>query len=338
MPASVSEWLVAASTQHATIGAAMQEVEATCGFVEQTIAGLGSRFSALAAQATKQSVEVRALLAGTDQIVTASETMSLAEVTGLLRETLSHVVDGMLGLAKNAVSITAGLNEVAHSVGHISTLTSNLQSINQQTRMLALNATIEAARAGAAGAGFAVVADEVRQLSSRTEVLSQAMRAEVATIGGVVRAGLATIGEVARLDMGGHLASRTRLETLLTAMLARRGQIDAVISDSAQGSAEIAGEISQIVAAFQFQDRSRQRLMQVNHMLREADGLAVAAQLAAALPLPPPPPDTVWLQRLAGSFTMAEVRERFRARLGLAAGTPVHAPAPPAAEGELDLF
>jgi methyl-accepting chemotaxis protein len=202
--------------------------------------------------------------------------------------------------------------------------------------MLALNATIEAARAGAAGAGFAVVADEVRKLSTRTEELSQSMRVEVVAIESVVRSGLATIGDVARIDMGGHVETRARLDAMLTAMLHRRQQIDAVIRESAQGSGAIAGEISQIVAAFQFQDRSRQRLMLVNDMLRAADQLLSETQHAAR-PGGAPAPDRTWLQRLAASFSMGEVRERFRAFLGLGSGHAA-AEAPASAEGELELL
>ncbi len=336
---TLTRLLEAGSTQGAVVSAAMQELESTASFIETTIQGLGERFSVLSEQATRQSVEVTGLLMKSDRIEAGGEALTLAEVTGLLRETLSQVVDSMLGLSKNAMSITEGLNAVSHSVGHISTLTRSLHGINQQTRMLALNATIEAARAGAAGAGFAVVADEVRKLSTRTEELSQSMRTEVASIDSVVRRGLATIGDVARIDMGGHLQSRTRLESLLSAMLHRREQIDSVIREAAKGSGAIAGEISQIVAAFQFQDRSRQRLMLVNEMLRAAGRLLSDTQ-AVAQPGPAPAPDRDWLQRLSAGFSMGEVRERFRACLGLASpssATSTHA-APQSADGELELL
>jgi methyl-accepting chemotaxis protein len=338
VPAVSIECLEAGANQRAITLAAMHEVESTAGFIEQTIRGLGERFSALAEQATRQSAEATSLLMKADRIETGTETISMSEVTALLRETLSQVMESMLGLSRNAMSMTTGLNAVSRSVLHISGLTSSLQSINQQTRMLALNATIEAARAGEAGAGFSVVADEVRKLSTRTEALSQSMRHEVAAIGTVVRDGLATLGEVARVDMNSNTQRRVRLEGLLSAMQQRREQIDAVIRDSADGSREIASEISQIVAAFQFQDRSRQRLLLVNHMLREADRL-LADTLEAAQPGSSTEPDRDWLQRVASSFTMGEVRERFNACLGLAMSAP-HSkdPEPTHSEGDLELF
>jgi len=344
--ALLQQWKVAGSTERAAISAAMQEIDCTTVFIEDAVHGLGIRFMRLAEQATGQSVIVEALLLKADSVSTDTETMNISDVTGLLRETLSDIVQGMMSLSKTALSMTDGLNEVTRSVKHISGLTTTLQAINNQTRMLALNATIEAARAGPAGAGFAVVADEVKQLSLRTEALSMAMRAEVATIGGVVRDGLATIREVGQIDLDGHLQTRARLDTLLTAMLDRGAEIDGVIRDTARGSSEIADEISQIVAAFQFPDRARQRLMVVHEMLRETD--ALVAEIERADPTqPPPPPDRDWLQRLASSFTMGEVRDRFRRLLGLDpafAGSGPNAAAPPtgtqdaAAEGERDLF
>jgi methyl-accepting chemotaxis protein len=248
-------------------------------------------------------------------------------------------MDGISGLSRNALSMTDGLQAVSRSVEHINGLTSNLHVINQQTRMLALNATIEAARAGAAGAGFAVVADEVKQLSLRTEALSLAMRAEVVGIGNVVRAGLATLREAGQVDVDAHARSRERLDAMLAGMLDRRQEIDAVIRNSAQGSGAIAAQISQIVAGFQFQDRSRQRLMLVKEMLAAVDGL-LASQPAEAVDLgAPPEPDRDWLQQLADGFTMAEVRERFRAFLGLPNDPHASlAVSSGKAEGELDLF
>ncbi len=62
--------------------------------------------------------------------------------------------------------------ENVKSVKDIYSLTGNIISISQKTKLLSLNATIEAARAGENGLGFGVVAEEIRGLSNTTEEVS----------------------------------------------------------------------------------------------------------------------------------------------------------------------
>jgi hypothetical protein len=132
---------------------------------------------------------------------------------------------------------------------------------------------------------------------------------------------------------------RERLQNLLMAMLRRRGENDAAMREWARGSSTIAEEISQIVAAFQFQDRSRQRLTHVADMLRALEGILaeLEAEEAKCAPTPKPEPDRNWLQRLAENFTMAEVRSRFCAALGLHDHAPAPSQADPA-DGELEML
>ena len=127
--ALLQQWKVAGSTERAAISAAMQEIDCTTVFIEDAVHELGIRFMRLAEQATGQSVIVEALLLKADSVSTDTETMNISDVTGLLRETLSDIVQGMMGLSKTALSMTDGLNEVTRSVKHISGLTTTLQAI-----------------------------------------------------------------------------------------------------------------------------------------------------------------------------------------------------------------
>jgi len=56
-----------------------------------------------------------------------------------------------------------------------------IQKITGALRMLALNALIESARAGDHGRGFSVVAAEVREIANKVELISEQLRAELAT-------------------------------------------------------------------------------------------------------------------------------------------------------------
>jgi methyl-accepting chemotaxis protein len=318
----LAQWRQAGSTGRAVLAAATGELEDTVGFIEQTIVGLGDRFSALVQKATHQSSQVQDLLKQADQVVTPAESLSMTDVTALLQQTLSRVVDRVVSMSQDAGSMTGALGNVTESVGRIDACTEQLNQINRRTKMLSLNATIEAARAGEHGRGFAVVADEVRQLSRQTAQLADQMRQELSRIGGVVRDGRVIIARVAATDMAADLAQRERLEALLAGMLRRREEIDQVMRASAQGTTDIAEQISVIVAGFQFQDRSKQRLTHVADMLRATDCLIddVQAEDKRLSGQDRALADRSWLGRLLASFTMQEVRNRFRNRLGLSGG------------------
>ncbi|MFK7853571.1 MAG: methyl-accepting chemotaxis protein [Granulosicoccus sp.] len=71
-------------------------------------------------------------------------------------------------LVEGVSNIEERLRLLNGSLGGVSRVSGDIQTVAKQTNLLSLNATIEAARAGDAGKGFAVVAGEVKLLANQT--------------------------------------------------------------------------------------------------------------------------------------------------------------------------
>ncbi len=188
-------------------------------------------------------------------------------------ESVSHLMGGIDAVDSSVGVIAQSVEEFMSSMQTITSMTSQVKDIADQTNLLALNAAIEAARAGEQGRGFAVVADEVRKLAEKS---AQAAR-EIDEVTQLIGQHSSRLDETIATGRTQLAESMESLEHVAEALGASRG---AVMSER--------DLITGIAATTQAQTQSSQAISQhIEHMARLASEsrsrIQEAAQAASSL-------------------------------------------------------
>lgn len=149
---------------------------------------------------------------------------------------------GRGGAAFNEV--VSNMNAIDQSSKRIVDIITTMDGIAFQTNILALNAAVEAARAGEQGRGFAVVASEVRALAQRSTTAAKEIKGLIAD-------------SVARIEAGAKVvdgAGKTMDE-----ILSINREVNRIVHDIAQASAEQSDGIGQIKRAIEQMDDATQQ-------------------------------------------------------------------------------
>jgi methyl-accepting chemotaxis protein len=312
-------WISFAGMQQRVIRTLVTEIQQTSAVVETEADTLSGRFQRLAVSAEQQTARVESLSRLAIGIEVDGEAVPIDRIAGLLDGTLSDVVEKILLLSKDAMSMVYALNELNVNIERVDACMVELGKINRTTNMLALNARIEAERAGIAGAAFRVVAGEVRELSGATQRLSVDMESELSAVTEGIANGHATLQRVATIDMSQNLLAKDRLEVLMSALIRRSDDLNGVVQDAMKEAEVISADVIGMITGIQFQDRTRQRLEHVVDTLHVVDeGLEELMRTTeASLPVASGETshDVEWVKKLLDRFTLGDLRARFVAQI-----------------------
>lgn len=350
-PASHTEllqrWMSLAEMQQRVIQALVTEIASTSGFVETEADALSGRFQRLAISAGQQTERVDSLTHLAIGIEVDGQTVPIDRIAGLLDDTLGDVVEKILLLSKDSMSMVYALDDLKVNVGRVDKCMEQLDKINGTTNMLALNARIEAERAGTAGAAFRVVANEVRELSKVTQSVAVSMQSELKAVSEGIASGNATLRRVATIDMSENILAKDRLEVLLAALVRRSESLSTIVADAVREAEIISADVDGMVTGIQFQDRTRQRLEHVVDTLHVIDQALEEIKCTTAASVPElagkQVVDVEWVKKLLERFTMSEMRARFVEQL-LEGKQPAGSPeetsptSTPSSSGSVELF
>ena len=270
------------------------------------MANQANRIGALLVDTAAQLEEVVARVAGQGELLTKLQagirelSTSNANIADVVAQTRQLVVDAAQEMEQSRVNVSGSLRDIETlttmvtqskdlllglnaTLGGVSTVTRQIDTIANQTNLLALNATIEAARAGELGRGFAVVATEVKALSRHTRDATEQISNTI---------GALTVDAQRMADQGGRSAKQAQSVSAQTsaigATLERVGEVIAgftrdmgrIDHDTRQIRAHSTGLITEIDAAAsavgQFDESLKQTRGKVEALLLAGEQLIVS--------------------------------------------------------------
>jgi len=245
-----------------------RNIENSISQIEENIHDLTGRFSALV-------IDLQQVTATTH--LGDDEDDVIGPIEGD-REELKELFKKFTSIINSNDNLKEQIDYLMNHTGELTALAEEVRNIAEQTNMLALNAAIEAARAGETGRGFAVVADEVRNLSTQSGDTGDRITEKINEFNKIMDkvAGYSKHANkfiTHAVDDGEEIIERviTHLETYATT-LKHDG------SDLLHVGEDVAGEIDNMLIAFQFQDRVSQIMQHVTGSVDEIELILVERQ------------------------------------------------------------
>lgn len=169
------------------------------------------------------------------------------------------------------------VQDLAQKINSLKGMTDQINNIASQTGILALNASIEASRAGKHGTAFSVVANEVRGLSLKTSETVSQITEVVDDISNSMSETIINAMHVSEKDNAKEVKAFNTINEVLEEFLELTEGFSNCSNFLREESIGIRNEISEIMVALQFQDRTHQILTHVcNSFSMFAQGILMA--------------------------------------------------------------
>lgn len=311
----LSRWLGLSRTQRRALSAWTEELDVVDSHVERSIDELSSSFRVMAETALAQSRQADALVAACQTLNLGDREVSMAEAAQIIDDYLTGMVNRIVQISTQGISIVFALDDVVRDLESIEELIADVDEINKQTNLLAINAMIEAARAGKAGQGFSIVAHEVRNLSKSVKQLADRMNSQVDVVATGIRKGHERLHEIAKIDMTDNVVMKDRLCDMMNELMRNNEAFSTTLSESGLLSRTFADKISNLVTTMQVQEPTSQRLEHIKATFAAMD-LALEAMHAETQDAglgrqQRPRVDEAWLRQVIADRIHGELGERF---------------------------
>ncbi|MCJ2088600.1 methyl-accepting chemotaxis protein [Methylobacterium sp. E-005] len=312
-------WLDLSDRQRALLDALIDELGIVSTDIETHVDGLSERFQRIADTTRGQAGIVQGLASAIQSVRIGGSEQPLAEVAAGLGGILSSLIGKIALLSSRGTTLTDSLGAVLSELGSIDGSVAQIETINRQTNLLALNAKIEAARAGEAGRAFAVVADEVRALAGSINALSGVIKGQIGSIATGLRSSHGLLHDIATIDMSEESQNAdARVRLVMEALVDQNRRFAEVLSQTVRTTEAIAGDVSGAIVTMQFQDLAKQRLQNLQGLLRatEARLRHQSAETGAVVgPSGCAAAESAWIAEAITACTLGEVRDRMSQRL-----------------------
>lgn len=233
---------------------------------EQTATGMGalvSRFSDINKRLDGALRASRDFIAGVDVNNKQGSVVEFARSEQELHSVIEQLQTSLA--ARN--EILTNVRRLSAFADDLKRMGSDVATIARQTNLLALNAAVEAARAGEAGRGFAVVANQIRTLSELSGKTGNSITDKVQGINAAMAAAVTAAEDASAKEDDAFSASEQAINTVLTRLRDQAAGMSKAAELLQTENAGIKREISDVMVALQFQDRTSQILGHANEAL-----------------------------------------------------------------------